>query len=249
MESTRTQTTPLDEVKPSFSLGGFALIMAGAFLGALAAALVLPKWLPGLTSSLTAAEPKAFWFLARSSAFIAYFLLWLSMVLGVGITNKLAALWPGLPPTNEIHQYTSILGLAFGLFHGLIILGDKYIGFTLAQVLLPFTTSNYKPFAVGLGQLGFYLMLILTFSFYVRKKIGYKVWRAIHFLSFLSYISVLIHSLMAGTDSTFPVVQYFSLITGGLVLFMILFRILASRANAREKKLRVQRVPPRIPNA
>ena len=249
MESTRTRPAPLDEVKTSFSLGGFALVMGGAFFGALTAALILPKWLPGLTSSIITADPKAFWFLSRSSAFAAYFLLWVSMMLGVGITNKLSALWPGLASTNEIHQYTSILGLAFGLFHGLIILGDKYIGFTLAQVLLPFTSTNYKPLAIGLGQLGFYMMLILTLSFYIRKKIGYKVWRAIHFLSFLTFLSVLVHGLSAGTDSTSPAALYFYLITGGLLFFMILYRILASRANAREKKLRLQGVPPPIPNA
>lgn len=247
MESNDSQSINIDDVEPAFNLGGFAFIMLAAFLGALAAAIYLPSWQPSLTQSISGADPKAFWYLSRGSAFVAYFLLWLSMLLGTGITNKLSVLWPGLPPTIELHQYSSILGLAFGLFHGLILMGDHYISFSLAQVLIPFTTSGYKPLWVGIGQVGFYSMLIVTLSFYVRKKIGPKTWRAIHFVSFLTYVLVLVHALLAGTDASTLAAQLFYMITGGLLFFMILYRILLSRANAREKKLKLQGVPPKIP--
>jgi len=243
MESIRSQSINIEDVEPSFNFGGFALIMFAAFVGALSAALILPNWLPGLSESLTGRDPKAFWYLSRGSAFSAFFLLWLSMMLGTGITNKLSVLWPGLPPTIELHQYTSILGLAFGLFHGLILMGDHYISFGLAQVLLPFSTSGYKPVAVGIGQLGFYTMLIITLSFYARKKIGPKTWRALHFVSFVTYIITLLHGILTGTDSSTLGAQLFYMISGGLLFFMVLYRILVSRANARAKKLKQQGVP------
>jgi predicted ferric reductase len=247
MESNNSQHVNIEDVKPSFNLGGFALIMLAAFLGAMAAAIFLPNWMPAMTQSVAGASPKAFWYLSRGSAFVAYTLLWLSMVLGTGITNKLSVLWPGLPPTIELHQYTSILGLAFGLFHGLILMGDHYMHFSLAQVLIPFTTFGYRPLWVGIGQVGFYTMLIVTLSFYVRKKIGPKTWRTLHFISFLTYVSVLIHALLAGTDASTLGAQLFYLITGSLLFFMILYRILVSRANAREKNIKLQSVPPKIP--
>jgi predicted ferric reductase len=246
MESNNSQSINIEEVKPAFNLGGFAFIMLAAFLGALAAALFLPNWLPAMTQSVAGADPKAFWYLSRGSAFVAYSLLWLSMILGTGITNKLSVLWPGLPPTIELHQYTSILGLAFGLFHGLILMGDHFMAFSLAQVLIPFTTSGYRPLWVGIGQVGFYTMLIVTLSFYVRKKIGPKTWRALHFISFATYVSVLVHALLAGTDASALGAQLFYMISGGLLFFMILYRILVSSANAREKKMRLQGVPPKI---
>jgi predicted ferric reductase len=249
MESNNSQSINIDDVEPSVNLGGFAFIMLAAFLGALTAAFFLPNWQPSLTQSVSGADPKAFWYLSRGSAFSAYFLLWLSMLLGTGITNKLSVLWPGLPPTIELHQFTSIIGLAFGLFHGMILLGDDYINFSLAQVLLPFATSGYKPVAVGLGQVGFYTMLIITISFYMRKKIGPKTWRSIHFVSFVTYILVLIHGLLAGTDTSAIGAQLFYLITGGLLFFMILYRILVSRANAREKKMKLQAIPPKPPTS
>lgn len=246
MESNNTKSIDIEDIEPSVNLGGFAFIMLAAFLGALTAAFLLPNWLPSMTQSVSGTDPKAFWYLSRGSAFSAYFLLWLSMILGTGITNKLSVLWPGLPPTIELHQFASILGLAFGLFHGLILMGDHYISFSLAQVLLPFSTTTYKPVAVGLGQIGFYTMLIITMSFYIRKKIGPKTWRTIHFVSFATYVLVLIHGLLAGTDTSSVGAQLFYLISGGLLFFMILYRILVSRANSREKKLKLQNIPPKI---
>jgi predicted ferric reductase len=247
MESNKSQSINIEDVQPTFNLGGFALIMLAAFLGALAAAIFLPNWMPAMTQSVAGTDPKAFWYLSRGSAFVAYSLLWLSMLLGTGITNKLSVLWPGLPPTIEIHQYTSILGLAFGLFHGLILMGDHYMAFSLAQVLIPFATTGYRPLWVGIGQVGFYSMLIVTLSFYVRKKIGPKTWRAIHFVSFATFVSVLVHALTAGTDASAMGAQIFYLVSSALLLFMIVYRILVSRANAREKKMRLQGVPPNLP--
>ncbi len=250
MESNHSQSVNIEEVKPAFNLGGFAVLMLAAFFGAMAAAIFMPNWLPALTQSAAGTAPKAFWYLSRGSAFVAYTLLWLSMILGTGITNKLSVLWPGLPPTIEIHQYTSILGLAFGFFHGLILMGDHYMAFSLSQVLIPFATSGYRPLWVGIGQVGFYTMLIVTLSFYVRKKIGPKAWRAIHFVSFLTFVSVLVHAILAGTDASTMGAQLFYMITGGLLFFMILYRILASSAAAREKKRKLQErgIPPQFTN-
>jgi predicted ferric reductase len=247
MVTNDSQSVKIEDVTPSFSLGGFAIILFAAFAGAVVAINVLPNWIPGLSQSVTGADPKAFWYLSRGSAFTAYFLLWLSMILGAGITNKLAALWPGLPPTIELHQYTSILGLAFGLFHGLILLGDHFINFTVAQVLLPFSTTNFKPLSVGIGQVGFYLWILIVISFYVRKKIGSKAWRLIHFASFASYLFALLHGISSGTDTSTIWAQMIYVATGISLLYMIIYRILYSRQMAREKKARLMSIPPKIP--
>ena len=245
MSNQLTTTTP-DEQKPVFSFASFTLLILFVFLATLATAVLLPLWLPGLTTSLSGEAPKAFWYLSRGSAIIAYLLLWLSMMLGTGITNKLGSLWPGLPSTIEMHEYVSILGLAFGLFHGLFLLGDQFIGFNLAQILVPFTAS-YQTLAVGLGQTAFYIWILLDVSFYVRKTIGKKAWRAIHFTSFLTFLSVLVHALLAGTDALSPIMQYLYLGTGGLLVFMVLYRILAALARKKEKRLIPQAIPPKLP--
>lgn len=235
----------MDEPQQSFSFGNFTLLLLLVFLTTLITAMLLPEWLPGLTNSLRGESLSVFWYLSRGSAVTAYFLLWLSMMLGTGITNKLGSLWPGLPSTIELHQYSSILGLAFGIFHGLILLGDKYINFTLLQIFVPFST-DYAPMAVGLGQLALYAWFILDISFYIRKVIGKKTWRAIHFLSFVMFVSVLFHAIIAGTDAKSQWMQYTYLFTSGLLTFMILYRIFLTIAHNKEKKQHLQSIPPKF---
>ncbi len=229
------QSIDINNVDASINLTTFLLIITAALVGAIVAIKLLPFWIPGLSSTINNADPKAYWFLSRGTAFVAYGLVWISVMLGVGITNKLSALWPGLPPTIELHEYTSILGLAFGIFHGLILLGDQFIGYTLVQVLVPFTTASYKPVLVGLGQTALYLWILLVVSFYVRKKIGSKTWRLIHFSSFLMYVFTLVHGFFTGTDSGNPLVRYFYLVTAVMVFGFTIYRILRAVAISRKK--------------
>jgi predicted ferric reductase len=197
----------IDQLPPAMPLSTLIIMLLAVALGAVAAAIVLPNWLPGLSQSLLGAEPKAYWYLSRTSALVAYALLWLSMALGLIITNKLARVWPGGPTAFDLHQFASLLGLAFALFHALILMGDKYINYDLAQVLVPFNSGGYKPVWVGLGQIGFYLFAIVGLSFYVRKRLGQRRWRLIHFLR----------------------VRMFYWTTGAVLVFLTVYRILATK--------------------
>lgn len=224
----------LDEL-PSMPFSTLALTLLAAVGGAFGAVFVLPEILPGLSSSLLGPEPKAYWYLARSSAFIAYFLLWASMVFGLIITNRMARVWPGGPTAFDLHQHVSLLGMAFALFHGLILVGDRFIGYTVSQVLIPFAGVDYRPAWVGIGQLGFYLLALVSLSFYVRKAIGHKTWRLIHFLSFLMFVMAIVHGVMSGTDSGAWWASWVYWITGGSTLFLTVYRVLISAFKPRRR--------------
>ena len=99
----------IENVPPALALRGLLLILLAGVAGVLLAALVLPVWLPGLSASLLGPGPKIFWYLSRASAIVAYLLVWVSMALGLGITNRLAQFWPGAPTTYDLHQYAAPL--------------------------------------------------------------------------------------------------------------------------------------------
>jgi DMSO/TMAO reductase YedYZ heme-binding membrane subunit len=61
--------------------------------------------------------------------------------------------------------------------------------------------STYRPVPVGLGIAGFYLMLLLSVSFYIRRAIGQKNFRLFHYASFLAFALATLHGVLAGTDS------------------------------------------------
>ena len=225
----------LDNLPPAMPLPTLIIMLVAVGLGAFAASIVLPNWLPGLSQSLLGSEPKAYWYLSRASATVAYGLLWLSMALGLIITNKLARVWPGGPIAFDLHQFASLMGLAFALFHALILMGDKYINYDLAQVLVPFNSTGYKPVWVGLGQIGFYLLAIVSLSFYMRKRLGNRTWRLVHYLSFLMFALALLHGIFSGTDTTVPAIRAFYWVTGVSLLFLFVYRVLVMKFVAKKQ--------------
>jgi predicted ferric reductase len=212
-------------ISPQLLLG----LLLGTVVGALAV-VALPAWMPGLSASLLSAEPKAYWYLARSSALAAYGLLWLAMLFGLLMSGRLARLWPGGPTAFELHQHASLLGLALALFHALILLGDRYVTATPAQVLIPFAYSGFAPLWVGLGQLGLYGLALVGLSFYVRERIGRRAWRLVHALSFVVFALALAHGVMSGSDSEALWARALYWGSGGSVLFLTIYRVLAARA-------------------
>ncbi len=218
--------TDLENLTPVVSLPAALGLLAAIVIGVLFAVMILPGWLPGMAASILGTNGQVFWYLARSSAMVGYALLWLSVVFGLLITNRMARVWPGGPLAVDLHQFTSLLGYAFAFFHVLILLGDHYMNFTLSQLLIPFASANFSPVWVGLGQVAFYLLMPVTFSFYVRRQIGPAVWRALHYATFIAYSFITVHGLLAGTDTTSPVMIVFYAVTGLSVIFFTFYRIL-----------------------
>ena len=215
------------EYESSVNIRSFLMFLIAMIVGLLVAVLILPAWLPNMSFSLGGDAPKAYWYLSRATAFVSLSLLWLSMALGLGISNKMARLWPGAPAAFALHEYVSLLGLAFAVFHALVILGDHYINFTLLQLLVPFSTVDYRPFWVGIGQIAFYTWAILALTFYIRPIIGQKSWRFLHYSSFGMYLLGIFHGLFSGTDTSAGWAQNYYWISAGSLLFLLTYRILA----------------------
>lgn len=233
MNSKPVQASDLDTVQPVLSLFEL-LVMLLAFAGwAFAAVVIVPLWLPGLTASLLGTEPKAYWYLARVSGVIAFLLLWLSVVFGLVVSNKMARLWNGGPTAVELHQFITWLAIALAMFHALILLGDQYIKATLWQVAVPFTYVGYQPAWVALGQIAFYLAVIVAASFYVRKQLGFRAWRTLHYVSFAIYFLLTLHGIFAGTDTNAPGMVVVYLATGISVYSLLLVRVFDAIRNQR----------------
>ena len=216
------------EYESSVNIQSFLMFLVAMTVGLLVAVLLLPAWLPNMAFSLGGDAPKAYWYLSRATAFVSLSLLWLSMALGLGITNKMARLWPGAPAAFAIHEYVSLLGLAFAIFHAIVILGDHYVNFTLVQILTPFSTTEYRPFWVGIGQIGLYTWAILAASFYIRPIIGQKSWRFLHYGSFGMYLLGIFHGIFSGTDTGAAWAQNYYWYSAGSLIFLLMYRILAS---------------------
>jgi predicted ferric reductase len=180
-----------------------------------------PGFAQGIQSLFAMNSTQIWWYVTRASGLTGYFLLWLSMVWGFAIPTGMVR--PVLENvfTYDFHEHLSLLGLGFILVHILVLLFDNYLPFSIFQILIPFI-DTYRPLWVGLGIISFYVLVLVTFTFYLRQKIGSRAFRSIHVLSLVSYLGTTLHGFFAGTDSALPITR---LIYAGTFLFVVFLTI------------------------
>jgi len=226
----------------------FGLIFLTGFLGALGFFLI--RRLPvsqGLSNQLNwlfaANSTQSMWYITRSAGWIAYFLLWFSTVWGLALPSKIISRY--LSPTFafDFHEFISLFSIGFVSLHVGVLLLDRYLPYSLAQILVPFL-SPYRPFWVGIGVLCFYLILLVTITFYLRSRIGMQKFRAIHLLSLLAYLGTVLHAFLAGTDSSLGVAQVLYFSTFLVVVFLTSYWVInASQTRQRQGRTISARAP------
>jgi len=198
-----------------YVIGGVSGVVLGILLG---------LWMQGAV----AAQSTFFWFVSRASAIVAYLMLWLSMAWGIAMSSKGLRGRVSGPLAYTLHNVTSWLALAFGAVHGLTLIGDASFPFTVPDVLIPFV-STYEPVLVGIGTLGLYLGVMATAAFYLRR-LGLKVWRTIHGLSYLMFALVTVHSVALGSDTGTAVMKLMYVTAGASVALLTMFRVMTAKA-------------------
>ena len=166
------------------------------------------------------------WYISRSSGLLAFSLLYLSMFLG--LTIRIPSMRKLFAPLYSLqwHCFIALQATVLAILHGVILIFDKFTGFSLIDVLVPFS-SHYEPGLVALGILGFYLMIMLTVTSYARKTLSYNFWRSLHFTNIGLYIIVVIHALYLGTDIKIPLVKGIFLGANVLLALLIVLNIVA----------------------
>lgn len=213
----------------AFGLGAIILVLAGKFLLSSTSFSVhnFLDWLFALTSQ------QVTWYITRAAGIIAYLLLWLSTVWGLVIPSKIFGEVMAGDFIFDFHQFISLLSLGFLGLHIVVLTADKYMPYTLTQLLVPFL-SPYRPVWVGIGVIAFYLLLLVTVTFYLRRQISNKSFRIIHYTSLLAYLGAVAHSIFSGTDSSLPVMMVLYIGTFAVVLFLTVYwlvRLWVGRSN------------------
>lgn len=165
-----------------------------------------------------------FWYLSRAAGFTGYLLLFVSVALGIAIGTRLAERIAKRNTIFDLHRFTTIMALAFSLFHVFILLGDGYFNFNVWQLSVPFR-SPYQTWQTAVGVFALYALGLLILSFYVRQFIGYRAWRAIHFVTFVMFAGVTLHGITAGTDTTQAWAKAIYVVTGAATLALIMYRV------------------------
>ncbi len=207
------------------------IVLAGAMVSRTYIGSILGK---SLNQLFAIQSTQLMWYITRSAGLVAYLLLWFSTAWGLAVTSKIFDAILHRTFTYDFHQFISLLSIGFIVLHVGVLMADRYLPYSLAQVLMPFL-SPYRPLWVGIGVIAFYLCLLVTITFYLRKRIGMRAFRWIHFSSMLAYLGALVHSFFAGTDSSLPAAQWMYAISFLVVVFLTAYWLIVAGARRREQ--------------
>ena len=85
----------------------------------------------GIGTTGIAEGSTSFWYLSRASGFVAYVLLWGSVMWGLLLSTGTGRRWMRPPQLLDAHQFLSTAAVGFASFHGLVLMGDRYVSFPL----------------------------------------------------------------------------------------------------------------------
>jgi methionine sulfoxide reductase heme-binding subunit len=141
----------------------------------------------------------ALWYASRATGVVALVLLTLVAVLGILVSRQRAL--PGLPrfATTSLHRNLSLLSVTFLAVHIVTAIADPYVTIGIAAAIIPFS-SPYEGFWLGLGAISVDLILALIVTSLLRARIGQRLWRVVHWLSYAAWPAAVAHSLGASRD-------------------------------------------------
>ena len=140
-----------------------------------------------------------FWLLARASGLTAYALLTASVLAGLVLKSKPFGRRLRAAAVTDVHRFLALLGLAMLALHGGALVLDSTVHISFAALLVP-GLSPYRPLPVALGVLAAELMALITVSFSLRKWIGGRNWRRLHWATYAVFLLGTVHGLTSGTD-------------------------------------------------
>jgi methionine sulfoxide reductase heme-binding subunit len=172
------------------------------------------------------------WWLASRAAGVVAVLL-VSASVGLGLANA-ARLSPPRARRRLLafHEQTALAALISIAAHGLLLLPDRWLHPGPAGITVPLAIG-YRPAATALGIIGGYLAAILGLSFYVRRRIGPRLWRRLHMATLAVYALALAHTLTAGTDAGTTWLRVVIATTAAPIVVLLGMRLVRRPAGAR----------------
>lgn len=140
------------------------------------------------------------WLVARAAGLVAFGLLTAAVVLGLALSTRLLGNKRG---KQLVGWHQTIVWTAVGmvLLHIGALLLDPVMHFHVVDVLVP-GVARWRPVPVAAGVVTLWLMVALALSFHLRRRIGQRRWRLLHYASFGGFFLGLYHALNVGSDLT-----------------------------------------------
>jgi sulfoxide reductase heme-binding subunit YedZ len=155
-----------------------------------------------VTLLVAAGSAKSLWYLTRGTGVVALLLLTGSVLLGiVSALRWHGRQWPRFA-VGDLHRNLTLLSIVFVGLHVATTIADGFAPIGVRDAFVPFL-SPYRPIWLGLGTVAFDLLLALVVTSLLRARFGARIWRAVHWLAYVSWPVAVLHSFGTGSDARF----------------------------------------------
>lgn len=132
-------------------------------------------------------------------------LLTFNFLLGILLSTayKRSTCWKKMPALiqkislDDLHNWTAYIALVFVAMHLSFLLAAKEYRFTLTSIFNP-SVAPKQASIVWLGTLSLYalLLVIITTQKRVKAQLGFRIWKNLHLLSYITALLFLFHGLL-----------------------------------------------------
>jgi sulfoxide reductase heme-binding subunit YedZ len=147
-----------------------------------------------------AVTSEALWALGRGTGITTLGFLTISVALGIATRSGRPLLLLPRFAVADVHRFVALAATLLVALHlGLLFL-DPYAQLRLIDFVVPFLGA-YRPLWLGLGTLAFDLLSVVIITSLLRHRLGLRVFRAVHWVTYALWPIALAHALGNGTDA------------------------------------------------
>jgi DMSO/TMAO reductase YedYZ heme-binding membrane subunit len=180
------------------------------------------------------ASTQLWWHLARATGLVAWGLSVATVLWGLALSTRALGRRPRAPWLLDLHRFLGGATVVFVALHLLSLWADSYVTFGFRELLVPMA-STWKPGAVTLGLIAFYLLIAVEVTSLMMQRFPRRLWHAVHLSSYLVFVAGSAHLLWAGTDADHVALRSTVAIVAAATLFFLVYRLVGPgrRASAR----------------
>ena len=189
---------------------------------AMVAALTLP-WL----LQFGAPEEPVLWWASRAFGFVSYVALWAAMLMGLLVSAQGLGGWLDRKMLAELHEQWTLAGVLATAVHIAAVVTNEHAGIDVVGAVVPFASTRLTaPLALGVIALWAFALVVATS--WMRTRMPYAAWRALHALTFGAFVLALVHSVTAGTDSNEAFARWLYVVSGAALAGATVTRVLVA---------------------
>jgi len=176
--------------------------------------------------------PSTLWYVTRGTGAVTLVVLTASVVLGIAQTRDWRLGGASLFAVGALHRTLSLFAVALLGVHIVTTLLDPFPRIAVLAAVVPFA-SPYRKFWLGLGAIAADLLLALVVTSLVRRRLGYKAWRGIHWFAYACWPVALLHGLGTGSDGRTSWMLLLTIACVGAVVLALAGRLAAGDVEPR----------------